>query len=319
MQDIEKLKQRAMNATEKVKKQYDLIRKYEVQLDKLKQKAIMLGCDLNRDSSEYRNDQYWAMCEVAIKERALTEAEKKLGVLKCAEEAVCEELKILENKLAYLEGVCPTVIKEFLESWKNRCYQYYLNHYEEHIQNKENLYKEELEVRKEVLLTHPDFEEIRNKEYVKKAISENEFSTYFLHNIATAGVPRKAMENALKEKKLDYESLQKRITSFAGNVCLQMENFYHEEERNKWLDGFLEREKKEKMMDLIERITSIVGTITDAGDLHIGPKGDINGTIIGDKGMASVETIGAGGYNIQCYHYRTLIHEIAPQIKRRGR
>ena len=58
------------------------------------------------------------------------------------------------------------------------------------------------------------------------------------------------------------------------------------------------------------RIMSTVGTITDTAALYIGPEGDINGIIVGTEGKAKIQTIGAGGYNIQCFHFRTLIHEI---------
>lgn len=67
--------------------------------------------------------------------------------------------------------------------------------------------------------------------------------------------------------------------------------------------------KVAKLLDLIGRIMSTVGTITDASTLYIGPEGDINGCIEGTEGKAKIQTIGAGGYNIQCFHFRTLIHE----------
>lgn len=72
----------------------------------------------------------------------------------------------------------------------------------------------------------------------------------------------------------------------------------------------LNREADCKYDDIIERTNDIVGQITDASDLKIGYKGDLNGIIKGTRGSAKVETIGAGGYNIQCYHFRTLIHAI---------
>lgn len=59
---------------------------------------------------------------------------------------------------------------------------------------------------------------------------------------------------------------------------------------------------------IIERTNAIVGQITDASNLKIGAKHDLNGFIIGTKGTAKVQTIDAGGYNIQCYHFRTLIN-----------
>lgn len=71
----------------------------------------------------------------------------------------------------------------------------------------------------------------------------------------------------------------------------------------------LKEEADRKYDFIIERTNSIVGTITDASDLRVGDKGDLNGFIKGDNGVAKVQTIGAGGYNIQCFHFRTLINK----------
>lgn len=76
------------------------------------------------------------------------------------------------------------------------------------------------------------------------------------------------------------------------------------------LNKELDQEGNRKYDFIIERTNEIVGQITDAGNLRIGEKGDLNGYIIGTKGTAKVQTIGAGGYNIQCFHFRTLIHEM---------
>lgn len=69
-------------------------------------------------------------------------------------------------------------------------------------------------------------------------------------------------------------------------------------------------EKKRKYGRIISEIISAVGQITDAGNLTIGMNGELNGFVVGDKGRASVRTIDAGGYNIQCYHFRTLIRKV---------
>lgn len=71
----------------------------------------------------------------------------------------------------------------------------------------------------------------------------------------------------------------------------------------------LEQDKKVKYDDIVNRAIKICGTITDATGLSVGAKGELNGLVIGDRGRAYIETIGAGGYNIQCFHFRTLIHE----------
>lgn len=77
------------------------------------------------------------------------------------------------------------------------------------------------------------------------------------------------------------------------------------------LDKVIADEKARKYDDLCERIGHVVGEITDCDGLHIGAKsGELNGIVVGTNGKARVETIGAGGYNIQVFHYRVLVHKL---------
>jgi hypothetical protein len=66
-----------------------------------------------------------------------------------------------------------------------------------------------------------------------------------------------------------------------------------------------------KRIKFIIRVYNIVGEKITGSELIIDPRsGDVNGLIWSDKGKAKVQTIGAGGYNIQCYHFRCLVHEV---------
>lgn len=69
----------------------------------------------------------------------------------------------------------------------------------------------------------------------------------------------------------------------------------------------VEWDAKVKYDHLIKQVEETTGEITDATMLSIGDKGEINGLIIGKEGTANVWTIGAGGYNIQRFHFRTLV------------
>jgi len=60
----------------------------------------------------------------------------------------------------------------------------------------------------------------------------------------------------------------------------------------------------------INRIKEVTGDIKNLNGLNMGMNGEINGIAEGENGKAKVETIGAGGYNIQCYHFRVLVNEI---------
>lgn len=72
----------------------------------------------------------------------------------------------------------------------------------------------------------------------------------------------------------------------------------------------IENEKQIKIIQLTTRVTDVVGNITDASQLDIGEKGDLIGIIKGEKGSVEVETISAGGWNIQRFHYRTIVTKL---------
>lgn len=87
--------------------------------------------------------------------------------------------------------------------------------------------------------------------------------------------------------------------------------YSHEMEYTKSDEEFRKQEEKEAeiwLLDLYRRVRDITGTVTDASGIRWGGK-CLDGIIKGEKGTAVVETIVAGGWNIQRLHLRTLVKE----------
>lgn len=68
------------------------------------------------------------------------------------------------------------------------------------------------------------------------------------------------------------------------------------------------------VIDLYDRVSSITGQFQTADNLKVtrDNKGFavINGTVTGNGRTAKVQSVGAGGWNIQRFHIRTLVHEV---------
>ena len=109
-----------------------------------------------------------------------------------------------------------------------------------------------------------------------------------------------------KKKELSYEDFRK-LYKYTEEDSLKHtdEEFRKIEERNAdiWL------------IDLYNRVYAITGEVTDCSSLWFRGKG-LDGTVVGENGIAEVNTIGAGGYNIQRFHLRVLVNDITPTISK---
>ena len=275
------LEAKVINAQATVAKKRAVIEKHRTQLAKM----ISKGAD------------EW---DIRFKREEIAEAIKKLEeaerVAKNWEDKLGEHI----TRDAFIEANAPQVIKDFLENWKANAIAYYLKNRIDFIDYQKDLWKREREARREALKTLPELEEER------KRFADREPSDFELGNLW----PRKPVEEFLKERGLDYNRVREKLAARSDPITAKLVQTRNKEEREAWLEKTIEEEKKAKLADLISRINKVVGTITDASSLTIGGKGDINGFVVGTEGKAKVETIGAGGYNIVCFHFRTLIHEI---------
>lgn len=188
------------------------------------------------------------------------------------------------------------IIVDFLNNWKERVYHYY----EEDLSK----YYIEKEILRKAFLNYdenrysPDSKEFQQKyDEARKA----------LHCKLNGYKERKTFINHWGKE--DYRDVKVRDGEWE-HLRHYVERCNSLEECLKLLDKELEQEKNRKYDFIIERVNKIAGQITDAQGLRISGDGELNGIIIGTKGKASVETIGCAGYNIQCYHFRTLIREL---------
>ena len=63
--------------------------------------------------------------------------------------------------------------------------------------------------------------------------------------------------------------------------------------------------------NFIDEIAKYCADILSVSNVQIGADGSINGTINASNGVFVIKTIGAGGYNIQRFHYRVIIKKVA--------
>lgn len=199
---------------------------------------------------------------------------------------------IAENEKANSRNV-PAIV-DFLNGWKIRVTSHFTNGLMEYYLEKEYVHNLYRQMKNQYYITASTPEQIAYEE-ARKAF-RNKCHGYYERQefINRWGKPD---SKEVKVRDGEYEWLR----PYNNESTL-------EEALNK-LERDLTQEWNRKYDFIIERTNEIVGKITDATNLKVGAKSDLNGYIIGTKGTAKVQTIGAGGYNIQCFHFRTLINE----------
>lgn len=107
-----------------------------------------------------------------------------------------------------------------------------------------------------------------------------------------------------KERVSKRNTFLYKLTKAEVNIVVSIGNRKNFKE---WLLHDLDFEVLRKRVLFIQRITKSAGNIINSTELYLGNSGEINGKITGDKKTVTVKTISAGGYNIQCFHYRILV------------
>lgn len=314
--NVEALREKVAAAEQKVEKCKGTIARHEAQMEKKGKKLREMGIDPEtadkysfvQNGTEMNHEAYWLLCDYDGKKDDIKGATEKLQDAERILAGWKEKLDIAINEEMVIQDLVPQVIQDFLEAWKQNVFQWYCQRYEEFLDLRADLRRQVREVRLEAYRTVPEYERYRKFQEEYQDGAEPDDST--LINMW----PRKPMEDLLKERELDDKTVQKKLKNFGDIVIFKMLEFRDPEKREAWLDGFLEEEKKAKLLHLVGRISDITGPITDARGIYI-YAGDLNGVVLGEKGAAKVNTIGAGGYNIQCYHYRMLVHDVSEKFK----
>ncbi|MNW28099.1 hypothetical protein D3C74_49110 [compost metagenome] len=284
MANVKTLQASEAKAMEKVEKCKATIERHKKQLEKKLEPLIKQGLDINNlksykwDAEGRGTDLYWPICEIETKQDNIKGAEKKLreaeSILANWREKLTKELK----KDNFLNNEVPEVIREFLENWKAKVKAYCIEAYPEFVKEK------------------AAFEAAKDS-------AEAAYLKLDRRNRLFGSACKKFVSGYLKEN-----GIQATHAMYPPLVQL-MDTYYDENERLARLERELEESKKSKTVDLVNRVKNITGTITDASGLRVNARGNLDGFVVGLEGKANVKTIGAGGRNIQCFHFRTLVHE----------
>lgn len=237
-----------------------------------------------------KNPYYYSERDIVYTEKEIEAAKKQL-------EAYQIQLQSEEEKNAS-RNVKP--ILDFLEEWKRRVTEYYMEGFKAYFSDRAEMYdkREQLYEMKLKPAEERDYMAMKQlTEESEKLAQEFHVAQYGRWEAIPRTDPswRRWGNNKRKIEDGKYEWLK----DYFGYSTL--------EDAADALAKLLKREAELKYDDIINRTNSIVGQITDATNLSIGLKGDLNGFIVGTRGEAWIETIGCGGWNIQCYHFRTLI------------
>lgn len=147
---------------------------------------------------------------------------------------------------------------------------------------------------------------INNEETIKAMLSDY---NDMMREIAVIESSAKESGEDLMKTYCKKKELRAKFEGDWGFVSVYY-SFYNNELDVEKLERDYNREADRKYDKLIEDVEYYVGEITDISELRIGVDGNLNGIVVGKNGKVKVQTILAGGYNIQCLHYRCLLNRI---------
>jgi vacuolar-type H+-ATPase subunit I/STV1 len=195
--------------------------------------------------------------------------------------------KSIEGYKEKLSSIQPVeeipVLRRFIEKWKRSAIVFYTQEHEKLV-----AYKKLIQDKQKIYI-----------EWYK------ELTGYSYSGCYNASI--KETENKRVELGIDAESIRKyqkdNFTALTLDIGIS-------EGWKAQLEKYIQAEAERKYRNFLVRIKSCVGDTLDCSGLYISPNAEISGIAVGELGKVRVETITAGGYNIQCLHYRILVNMV---------
>lgn len=211
------------------------------------------------------------------------------------------------------------ILWTFLTNWENNVRDWYIQN-GKHLVNVKNEYHE-------IVYEWLQKQNYSNLDYQQKREVAKEWNKYVTSTFGyrpTSRLTAFDVDDWIANKRIDKLTLELaniKFNEIDDDIHYSYDNQFDKDSKKgqyelyrfdlEKLDKILAQEKINKYEDLVDRVTNVVGEILDVSNLEIGKqKGELNGVVYGKNGKCYVETIGAGGYNIQCFHYRVLVKPI---------
>lgn len=280
MRDLKSLEIRIDGCIKNLEKARKTLTRHQAQAEKKLAVILRNGWkpDVNLYNDGQHYDEYWAVCEYESKLDDIKSTQKKIAELSARLEKYHKEQKEEQKKQ---EVPSVPAVEEFLKNWKEAEKEYYTQQVKAIKAWKSEYRKYYTEQMEELKRVYGWKVNTRDKQVIAEKEARN----------------------------LNYEYKFNYLKSHFTQDCINLES-YSEEDFQEKLEYKLNKEVNFKRVDLYQRCSAVVGVITDAKGLTLGNNGSINGVVVGEEGKANVRTIFAGGYNIQCLHYRVLVTPI---------
>lgn len=297
--NIETLKSRIANAKKNVEKTKATIVRHEKILAKKSKVLTDLEINLNNyDKFDKDKKFYWEICDYEHKLKDIKNSTKKLKEYEKNLEKLQNTLDVELEKKDNINNVVPKSVLDFLENWKQEMKLWLIEQIEKIIELNFKKYE----------ITKEHLEKILKYDWKQKE-EIREFTDEKIEEILSVKISEYEKSNLEYKIKNHYLNMYKK-SLFAYVVEIADKVIDYDKIDNNRLEKILNEQVEIRKECLISRITEVVGVITDMEKINFGDNGELNGIVVGKKCNAKIETISAGGYNIQRYHYRVRVNKI---------
>ncbi len=148
-----------------------------------------------------------------------------------------------------------------------------------------------------------------------KALEDELTKTWYQWSIEARADFKENLEKIQEARRIESKTSYKGYNEYMTDEIREVLKFYTRSyeyrvcRSNEELFAEAQKDAKRFVIKMYNDIKEITGTVTSWNNVHFNLR-ELNGVVYGEKGNAKIQTITAGGYNIQRLHLRTLIKKI---------